>query len=83
MNVILQQRDPAGSPAALGLTRRRLASGAGHDAMAIASLCDVGMIFVRCKGGISHHPAESVAPEDVAAAIEVLEQFLLLLAKGQ
>ena len=42
---------------------------------------DIAMLFVRCKGGISHHPAESVAREDVAAAIEVLEQFLVLLAK--
>ena len=60
-----------------------LPSGAGHDAVAMSDLTEIAMLFVRCKGGISHHPAESVAPEDVAAAIEVLEQFLLLLAKGQ
>ena len=60
-----------------------LPSGAGHDAVAMSDLAEIAMLFVRCKGGISHHPAESVAPEDVAAAIEVLEQFLLLLAKGQ
>jgi len=60
-----------------------LPSGAGHDAVAMSDLTEIAMLFVRCKGGISHHPAESVTPEDVAAAIEVLEQFLLLLAKGQ
>ncbi len=48
-----------------------LPSGAGHDAIAIARRWPVGMLFVRCKGGISHHPAESVRDEDVALAIEV------------
>jgi len=57
---------------ALGVTRRRLASGAGHDAMAIASLCDVGMIFVRCKGGISHNPAESITEADAEIGARVL-----------
>jgi allantoate deiminase len=38
------------------------------------------MLFVRCKGGISHNPAESVQTEDVAVAIEVLGRFLDLLA---
>jgi hypothetical protein len=36
----------------------------------------VAMLFVRCEGGISHHPAESVAAEDVAVAIDVLSGFL-------
>src|SRR6185437_7182618 len=58
--------------AALGVTRRRLASGAGHDAMAIAGLCDVGMIFVRCKGGISHNPAESITEADAEIGARVL-----------
>lgn len=46
-----------------------LPSGAGHDAIAIASRWPVGMLFVRCKGGISHHPAESVMEDDVALAL--------------
>jgi len=62
--------------AALGVTRRRLASGAGHDAMAIASLCDVGMIFVRCKGGISHNPAESITASDAEMGARVLYNVL-------
>ena len=47
-----------------------LPSGAGHDAIAIAERWPVGMLFVRCDRGISHHPAESVHPADVAKAIQ-------------
>jgi allantoate deiminase len=57
-----------------------LPSGAGHDAVVMSGLTDVAMLFVRCKGGVSHHPAESVAEEDVAVAIDVLSRFLELLA---
>jgi len=60
-----------------------LPSGAGHDAAAMSDLTSVAMLFVRCRGGISHNPAESVTTEDVAVAIEVLEQFLRLLAQEQ
>ena len=58
-----------------------LASGAGHDAAAMSTLTEVGMLFVRCKGGVSHNPAESVTTEDVAVAIDVLSQFLELVAQ--
>ncbi|PSC03505.1 allantoate amidohydrolase [Alsobacter soli] len=53
-----------------------LPSGAGHDAMAMADLCPVGMLFVRCKGGISHNPAESMTEADADAAIAVLLDFV-------
>ncbi|MGO4389013.1 allantoate amidohydrolase [Microvirga sp. 2YAF29] len=56
----------------IGVSPLRLASGAGHDAVAIASLCPVAMLFVRCKGGISHNPAESITVEDADAAARVL-----------
>ena len=46
-----------------------LPSGAGHDAMAVAERWPVGMLFVRCDRGISHHPAESVTAQDVAVAL--------------
>lgn len=59
-----------------------LASGAGHDAVAMSALTEVGMLFVRCKGGISHNPAESVTTDDVAVAIDVLSRFLELLAES-
>jgi allantoate deiminase len=57
-----------------------LASGAGHDAVAMAALAPVAMLFVRCEGGISHNPAESVEERDVAAALAVLHRFVTLLA---
>lgn len=53
-----------------------LPSGAGHDAAMMASVCPATMLFVRCKGGISHNPAESVEAADVAVAIDALERFL-------
>jgi allantoate deiminase len=54
----------------------RLPSGAGHDAMAIAAITDVAMLFVRCKAGISHNPAESVSPADALTAAQTLRQFI-------
>ena len=62
--------------AAEGFEVRRLPSGAGHDAMAMAHLTDVGMLFVRCKDGISHHPAESMTAADAGVAARVLLGFL-------
>ena len=59
-----------------GFEVRRLPSGAGHDAMAMADLTEVGMLFVRCKEGISHHPAESMTVADAGAAARVLLRFL-------
>jgi allantoate deiminase len=47
-----------------------LPSGAGHDSMALAERWPVAMLFVRCAGGISHHPAESVEQADVALALQ-------------
>jgi len=49
-----------------------LPSGAGHDGLAIAELTDIGMIFVRCRGGVSHHPDEHVAAADIGAGARVL-----------
>lgn len=59
----------------------RLVSGAGHDAMAMANLTDVGMLFLRCAGGISHHPDESVLEEDVALAIDAMVATVSALAE--
>jgi allantoate deiminase len=59
-----------------GFETAYLPSGAGHDAAAISTLCDIGMLFVRCEGGISHNPAESITVEDVASAARVLMAFL-------
>lgn len=54
----------------------RLVSGAGHDAVALAEVTDVAMLFVRCRDGLSHHPDEYAAPGDIALAVEVLTDFL-------
>jgi allantoate deiminase len=62
--------------AAAGHRVVRLPSGAGHDAVAMAAIAPIAMLFVRCAGGISHHPAESVTADDVAAAIDVLTGYL-------
>jgi allantoate deiminase len=57
-----------------------LTSGAGHDAVPLSAIAPVAMLFVRCKGGISHHPDEAVSTEDIGVAVDVLERFLHLLA---
>ena len=63
-----------------GLEVLHLPSGAGHDGVAIASITEIGMLFVRCRGGVSHSPAESVTVDDVAIAIDVLDHFIERLA---
>ncbi|GAB3919785.1 Zn-dependent hydrolase [Microlunatus endophyticus] len=49
-------------------------SRAGHDGMAIDKITDIAMLFIRCAGGISHAPQESVTVEDVALALEAYEE---------
>lgn len=56
---------------------RHLPSGAGHDAMAMAAITDVAMLFVRCgNGGISHHPDETMTAADAALAAQVFTHFV-------
>jgi allantoate deiminase len=57
----------------------RLPSGAGHDAVMLSRIAPIAMLFVRCAGGVSHNPAESVSVEDVAAAIDATTRFLELV----
>jgi beta-ureidopropionase / N-carbamoyl-L-amino-acid hydrolase len=68
--------------AALGLRHRRMPSGAGHDAQFVAPLCPSGMVFVPCRGGVSHHPAEYASPGQLAAGTRVLAAALAALAEG-
>src|SRR3954451_18121096 len=63
-----------------GVAVRELPSGAGHDAVTMASVTDIAMLFVRCAGGISHHPDEAVSAGDVALAIEAATRFVRSLA---
>jgi beta-ureidopropionase / N-carbamoyl-L-amino-acid hydrolase len=65
---------------ACGIPFLELPSGAGHDAMYLAEIAETGMIFVRCRGGISHNPAEFVDPQDAAAGAAVLAETALRLA---
>jgi allantoate deiminase len=55
---------------------QRMTSGAGHDAMIVAAIAPVAMLFLRSPGGISHHPAESVHAADVEAALAAGIAFL-------
>ena len=63
-----------------GAPLHRMSSGAGHDAMILAARMPVGMLFLRCEGGISHNPAENVREDDVAASLEAGVMFLDELA---
>ncbi len=65
---------------AVGLPLKRMPSGAGHDAMVMATRVPTAMLFLRSPGGISHHPEEAVLEEDVEASLEVGRKFLERLA---
>jgi allantoate deiminase len=65
---------------AAGFPPKQMHSGAGHDAMVMASRVPSAMLFLRSPGGISHNPAETVRVEDVEAALEVSLNFLRRLA---
>jgi allantoate deiminase len=62
-----------------GLPDFRLPSGAGHDAQVMTQLTDVGMIFVRCRNGVSHAPNEYVSPEDAWLGAQVMYESVLQL----
>jgi N-carbamoyl-L-amino-acid hydrolase len=61
----------------LGLTHRRMPSGAGHDAQAVAHFAPIGMVFIPSVDGLSHHPDEYSRPEDIEAGVNVLLGALL------
>ena len=71
-----------GAAVALGLTRQRMPSGAGHDAQEIAQIAPMAMIFVPSVGGISHSPKEYTAPRDVANGANVLLQSVIAIDHG-
>lgn len=68
---------------AAGIHPRPLVSGAGHDAMILSALCPTAMLFLRCAGGISHNPAESVDPADAQVAVTVMLEFIKQFAADQ
>lgn len=74
------------SDAVGSLTGRKppeLMSGAGHDGLAMAHLTDIGMIFVRCRAGISHNPLEHVTVSDLGCAVEALIRAIVEVAKQE
>jgi len=66
-----------------GHSPRMLVSGAGHDTMVMAALCPTAMLFIRCKDGISHNPAESVMAEDCEAALQTMLVFIEKLGERE
>jgi allantoate deiminase len=68
---------------ALGAQPPRLGSGAGHDGQAMAKLCPIGMLFVRCRGGISHNPMEYASPRDLGLAVAALIGFIERFEPGK
>lgn len=66
--------------ASLGYQSIRLPSGAGHDAQVMAKLCPMAMLFVRCRGGISHNPAEFASEADIGLSVAALAGFIEKLA---
>jgi allantoate deiminase/N-carbamoyl-L-amino-acid hydrolase len=74
---LLQEAWAASIERVTGSPAPRLPSGAGHDAMMMARLTPIGMLFVRCgNGGISHHPGETLSADDAAVAARAFEDFL-------
>ncbi len=69
-----------GAARALGLSVKRMPSGAGHDAQMLARVCPSAMIFVPSHDGVSHNPAEYTSPADIEAGTNVLLQVLMELA---
>lgn len=67
----------------LGYRALRLPSGAGHDAQMMVRLCPSAMLFVRCRGGISHSPAEFCSPPDMGIAAAALIRFIERFAQSQ
>jgi allantoate deiminase len=70
------KRQVADAIAGEGFRVLELPSGAGHDGMAMIDIADVGMVFVRCRGGISHHPDEHVDVADADAGARVLLRLI-------
>jgi N-carbamoyl-L-amino-acid hydrolase len=68
--------------AAVGAPAIDVFSAAGHDARSLAWLCPTAMLFIPCRGGISHHPSEHAEPEHVVLAARVLATTLVRLADG-
>lgn len=79
----LQEAIAAGVQHVNGTTPHRLLSGAGHDGQAMTNITDIGMMFVRCKAGISHNPLEHASTDDMGLAVEALIRTISIIASRQ
>lgn len=68
--------------AALGAPAMDVFSAAGHDARSLARVCPTAMVFIPCRGGVSHHPSEHAEAEHIVLAARVLATTLARLADG-
>ncbi|RFU66027.1 Zn-dependent hydrolase [Peribacillus glennii] len=71
-------REAAGN---MGYKPTELMSGPFHDSLVMSNYCDYGMIFVRCKDGISHNPLEYSTNEDIAIGTELLYQTAIRITR--
>lgn len=64
----------------VGVSAKKMVSRAYHDSLFMARIAPMAMIFIPCRGGVSHRPAEYAAPEDIALGTLVLAHSLAKLA---
>ena len=72
----------AGSAEKLGLSYKRMPSGAGHDAQSMAKIAPIGMIFIPSVDGVSHSPKEYSRPGDIENGANVLLHTILEIDRG-
>ena len=60
----------------LGVNCRRMVSGAGHDAMSFAGICNTGMVFIPCVKGVSHNRMEFASITDICEGARVMYEYL-------
>lgn len=64
----------------LGISSRRMPSGAGHDSMSLQISGDTGMVFIPCRGGISHNPSEHTEISSICDGARVMYEYLKTVA---
>jgi ureidoglycolate amidohydrolase len=65
-----------------GLSRTRMISRAYHDSLFMSRIAPTGMLFIPCRGGVSHRPDEYASPEHITNGVRALAEALRLLASS-
>ena len=65
---------------AAGKSYKRMVSRAYHDSLFMARIAPVAMLFIPCRGGVSHRPDEYASPEWIGSGVHVLARTLAMLA---